>query len=214
MPSLCSDLTIVKTGEDGQPVPGVTFEVTPEPTDGAGTATVVTDPGGRFLPEVSGTAEPGTFVEVLAGDQVASTVTAGDDDAWASVVDLAPGEHVLAVRPADAPDEEVVLGDVVLLAPEVRGVQYEGSTAPVLLVARDRGPEDAYAAATVDGVPTEHLHVLGRETVRRQLPPLEPGPHEVALRYDDPETGRRGAVTTVDVGVGAEDAPTTVEKPL
>lgn len=48
VPSLCSQLEIVKVGEDGEPVPGVTFLISPNPATGQNDTTVVTGEDGTF----------------------------------------------------------------------------------------------------------------------------------------------------------------------
>ncbi len=181
---------------------------------------VLADAGGMLLPEVSGTAEPGTVVEILVDDVVLTSATAAEDGAWHAVVDAPPGAHVLAARPADSPDDVAVLGDVLLLAPTVNNVQHQGTLQPILVVAWDRADEELVAVATVDGVSTGERHQLGTQTVRLQLqPPAGPPVEEertvvVTLRYLDPSTGRQGAALVVPVVVGPAQPPTVGGTPL
>ncbi len=180
---------------------------------------VLADAGGMLLPEVSGTAEPGTVVEVLVDGEVLGVVTADEDGAWRHAVDAAPGVHALAVRPAGAPDETAELGTVELLAPTLRTVQHEGTLQPILVVGWDRGDEGLVAVATVDDVPTGRQHALGPQTAHLQLPPPE-APVEaervvvVTMRYLDAATGRQGAALVVPVVVGPEQPPRVTDTPL
>lgn len=167
------------------------------------------EPGGLLLPEVSGTAEPGTVVDVVVDDEVAASVPVGDDGAWKAVIDATPGKHVLAVQPADAPNEQIGLGTVLLLAPSVTAVQHEGTAQPTLVL---RGEPGSTLAAAVDGAPTGTLHELGHASIRRQLPELEPGTSVVSLRYVD-GNGRYGAALERAVGVGTE-RPGALTTPL
>jgi hypothetical protein len=179
--------------------------VAPQTTDAQDTPFQVGayDPGGLLLPKVSGSAKPGTAVEVLVDDAVVASVPAGDDGAWHAVVDAAPGKHVLAVRPADAPNKQIGLGSVLLLTPSVPTVQHEGSTQPVVVI---RGEDGSIVAAAVHGVPTGNLHKVGHASLQRQLPELTPGTHVVSLRYTDGK-GRYGAVFRRAVEVGTEPPP-------
>lgn len=56
VPSRCAQLTIVKQGQDGKPVPGVQFTVTPNPATGTGSTTVTTGADGTYT---FGSVEPG-----------------------------------------------------------------------------------------------------------------------------------------------------------
>jgi hypothetical protein len=181
---------------------------------------VLADAGGMLLPELSGTAEPGTVVEILVDDAVTQSVTTGEEGTWHAVVDAPPGAHVLAARPAGSPDDVAVLGEVLLLAPTVHNVQHQGTLQPVLVVAWDRADEELVAVATVDEVPTGERHQLGPQTVLLQLEPLADPPVEdertvvVTLRYLDPTTGRQGAARVVPVLVGPAQPPTVGGTPL
>lgn len=168
----------------------------PQPT----TLALVADPGGRLLPDASGTAEPGSAVtlEDAASGTVLADTEAGANGAWAvAAIPLPPGETVLLARSTAADGTESVstsavvrLSAPVVLAPDAVGA---GGAVPLLVLG-----ESGVVEVLVDGAVVKRITTDGIAFATTL--PLESGAHTIGARYASAD-GRVGATATTVVVV-------------
>lgn len=173
---------------------------TPRPTPPPATAVLAIDPDERLLPGASGTAEPGTRVEIVdgRGGEVYAETRADDDGSWSlPAIPLPPGETAIAVRTTApggtvsvGPSETVRLKVPDVLAPSAATV---GEPVPVLVLS-----DPGVVQLLVDGevVLERDVAAPGFATALD----LGAGAHVVGVRYASAD-GRFGATAATGVVV-------------
>ncbi|MFE4464495.1 sigma-70 family RNA polymerase sigma factor [Oerskovia sp. NPDC056781] len=194
------------------PEPPVDPPVDPEPpvdpVDPAPAApTLVAPPAGElvFLPELTGTGEPGAIVTVSATSRGTSAVVASADVApdgtWrATPSGSATVWETLTVtqeRNGTTSEATTVPGPFTFLLPTILAPADGGSIpwAPSVTVRID-GRAGLTTEAFLDGRSTGNLHTMPGRPIDLVASGLGPGQHTLGLRYVDRETGAVGPVVT------------------
>jgi len=165
-----------------------------------------------YLPDVSGSAEPGALVSLRdETDTIIATTTAGADGRW--LITLPDPEDDSAALSASQRD---LAGNVSPWSATSAPLSFErpqfatpadgelvpstgGSTVVTVELA---GLEGLQVQVFIDGSGTGNLHTLEAQPIVRVTPPLADGVHTLGVRYFDPATGRPGAMYTIQITIG------------
>lgn len=160
----------------------------------------------RYLPTLVGTSEPNALVELMWADGSSiGTVTATADGAW-SIALPDPGltdSAVTAIQTdlagnqsaaSDAQSIELQRPDISVPVPDAVVPSTGGLT---VVEVRFGGIPGERVQVLIDGVATGNIHTLGASPLIRNTAPLVDGPHTVAVRYVNPDSGERGALDVV-----------------
>lgn len=160
----------------------------------------------RYLPVLSGTAEPGALVTILRDGTSIGTMTA-PGGAWTFDIPdpQADGTTMAAlqtdtagnVSPISAPTAPIVFTRPSVVVPLT--VPSTGGATSVTVELS--GEDGASVEILIDGTPTGNIHVLGGTPIVRVTPPLADGIHTIAVRYIEPGGGRVGSVVIVELAI-------------
>lgn len=169
--------------------------------------TLVAPPAGElvFLPELSGTGEPGAIVTVSATSHGTSAVVAGADVAPDGTWRATPSgsatvwETLVVTQERNGTTSEAtnVPGPFTFLLPTILAPTDGGSIpwAPSVTVRID-GRAGLTTEAFLDGRSTGNPHVMTGRPIDLVASGLGPGQHTLGLRYVDRATGAVGPVVT------------------
>jgi hypothetical protein len=158
-----------------------------------------------YLPDVTGTAEPGAIVTLSQGATVIGNVTARADGFWTiALPDLRrDGDTLSAVQtdPAGNVSVATATGPLVFSRPDLTA-PGDGDVLPstggaTIVTVRITGTSGLQAEVLVDGVSTGNFHDLDSTPFVGVTSALADGVHTVGVRYRDPDTGRVGSVKQV-----------------
>ncbi|HXR44812.1 MAG TPA: Ig-like domain-containing protein, partial [Pseudolysinimonas sp.] len=165
-----------------------------------------------WLPEITGSAEPGAVVELADQNGAAlGTATADGSGAWSIPLPdpRGDGETVTAIQTDRAGNRSAASGPVgpfvfqrpQLLQPVDGGVVPSTGGSTTVRVEID-GVSGMQVEAFVDGVGTGNAHVLDGATDVSYTRGLADGRHTIGVRYVDPRTGRVGSIVSVAFTIG------------
>jgi hypothetical protein len=158
-----------------------------------------------YLPDVTGTAEPGATVALSRGATAIGTVTADADGAWAIPLPDPgrDGDTLTAVQtdPAGNVSVAAVTGPLVFDRPSITtpadGDVLTSTDGATIVTVAITGTSGLQAEVLVDGVSTGNFHDLGSTPFVGITSPLADGVHTIGVRYRDPATGRVGSIEQV-----------------
>jgi hypothetical protein len=155
---------------------------------------------------LTGRGQPGAAVTAVSSEGArlgAATVAA--DGRWTLVLDIDQLDRSSTVRAAQSIDgveqsASAAVGPYVLPTPDVSGV--DGRTIELTDEDRDGAEDDAIVVLSgapgegvvvaVDGRSSGTVHTLAAGSIRRYIPNLALGVHEIEIRYIDEDTGLLG----------------------
>ncbi|GAA3219580.1 sigma-70 family RNA polymerase sigma factor [Oerskovia jenensis] len=191
------------------PAPPVDPPVDPE----LAPPTVVAPPAGElvYLPELSGTGEPGATVTVTAGGQGASAVVASADVAPDGTWRATPSGStsvwetltVTQERNGTTSEATSVPGPFTFLLPSILAPVDGGvvAWAPSITVRID-GRAGLTTEAFLDGRSTGNPHPMTGKPIDLVASGLAPGQHTLGLRYVDRATGAAGPIVSSSFTIG------------
>lgn len=165
-----------------------------------------------YLPDVTGTAEPGAVVSLRdeTGATIATT-TADADGLWAVAladphrdsvsVSASQRDAAANVSPWSAPSATITF-DLPEFASPVEGAFIASTGGSTVVQVELAGVEDMQVQVFIDGAGTGNLHTLESGPIARVTPPLADGAHTLGVRYFDPVTGRPGPTRTILIEIG------------
>ena len=165
-----------------------------------------------YLPDVSGTAEPGALVSLRdETSTIIATATADANGRWLITLPdpeddsaaLSASQRDLAgnISPWSASSTPLIFERPQFASPADATLvpSTGGSTVVTVELA---GQEGLQVQVFIDGAGTGNLHTLEAQPIVRVTPPLSDGVHTLGVRYYDPATGRPGAMKTIRITIG------------
>lgn len=168
---------------------------------------------------LTGGGQPGALVTaVTSGGTVAGQGAVGADGRWSIVPDVdlldrTSTVHVIQSIDGSEQSRSTEIGPYVLPTPDVSGV--DGRTITLTDEDRDGTADDALlvlsgdpghdVVVAVDGRSSGTLHDLAGGSIRRYVPDLPLGVHEIEVRYADAVSGLRGWVLRTTIVIVPPD---------
>ena len=165
-----------------------------------------------FVPEVSGTAEPGALVTIRDDTGlVLGTAPVDLDGAWSfALPDPQRGDEALSASQTDqagnvsawSADSAPLVFDRPTIAAPADGAVIASQGGATVVQVEFAGHSGMRVQVFIDGVTTGNVHTLEPTPIVRVTPPLPDGAHTIGVRYIDPATGQIGSTFSIAFTIG------------